>query len=133
MEQWEKENSNRRRKKAETEALDDLRKSTEQLLVDIHDESLAEPLQRPYEQTIVRTTARFASLLTLIAMRSEVSARRSEVLQRWVIALTVALLVFTAGLVFVGVAQLRSSYVLEQVMKQSPTYGAPTNNLAPKK
>ena len=95
MEQWEKEIFDKRRNKSETEASNDLQKPMEQLLVDIHDESLAVPLQRPCEQTIVRTTARFASLLALIA-------RRSEVLQPWVIALTVALLVFTAGLVLVA-------------------------------
>ena len=126
MEQWEKEISDERRNKASTKALSDHRKSTEQLLVDVHHESLAVPLERPYEQTFVRTTARFASLLALIA-------RRSEILQWWVIALTVALLIFTVGLVFVGVAQLRSSYVLEQLMRHSPAYGASINNVAPKK
>ena len=126
MEQWEKDVFDKRRKKAETEALNDLQKPMEQLLVDVHDESLAVPLERPYEQTIVRTTARFASLLAHVA-------RRSEVLHWWAIALTFALLIFTVDLVFVGFAQLRSSYVLEQLMQHPPAHGASINNVAPKK
>jgi hypothetical protein len=102
-----------RQKKAESDVTKDLQKETKDLLIDVHNESLCEPMDRPSEQTTVRTTARFASLLALLATRSENFATRAEVLQRRIIALTIALLIFTIGLIIVGVAQLRSSYVLE--------------------
>lgn len=112
------------------EADKDCEKTDKELLDQIHDESLSSPLERAPEITVSRTVARFASLLHNIAKRGDEAAQKNlaaananlEIsknnlriaelniqFQKWLIALTIIILLFTA----VGVG-----YTLLQYYKQ---------------
>jgi hypothetical protein len=74
------------RLRAESETKIDLhKKSIEQLLADIHDESVN---ASPNEAPLTRTLARFASLLAVLS-------RKADIAQRWMIAFTTILTVLT--------------------------------------
>jgi hypothetical protein len=87
----------RKRENAETERDRDLKKSVEHLLADIHDESLDDQ-SRDHQMTVARTMARFASLLTLLSKQADKQFRQNMCIQRWLIGLTVALVVLTIAL-----------------------------------
>ena len=86
-----------KRQVAETERDRDLQKTAEHLLADIHDESLDDQ-SRDREMTVARTMARFASLLTLLSRQAEKQFRQNLSIQRWLIGLTIVLVLLTVAL-----------------------------------
>jgi hypothetical protein len=100
MDAQQKQHLDERRNMAKDQASSDLHKSLEDLLVEVHDESLHVPMDRPYEQTQVRTTARFASLVVRLA-------NRTERLHRAVVILTWVLVFLTLVLVVLGYIAVR--------------------------
>jgi hypothetical protein len=87
-----------KRKRAENEANLDMAKPIQQLLADVHDESLDEKQQDA--QRLGRVMARFASLLARLSKDAEISTRR-------IVRLTLALLIFTAALLAVAIIQTK--------------------------
>ena len=89
-----------KRSTAKIEAARDIQKPVEQLLTDVHDESLTAHSVRSREETLVRTTARFASLLARLSIDAE-RGTRSIIRLTWaLVILTVALLFLTAYLCY---------------------------------
>jgi len=82
-----------KRSTAETEATNDLAKSIEELLVDVHDESL--DLEREGTETVSRTMARFASILVVLSRQAKEESDRNLKMQKTIRNLTWALLVLT--------------------------------------
>jgi len=88
-----------KRQEAETERDRDLEKTAEDLLADIHDESLDDQ-SRDREMTVARTMARFASLLTLLSRQADKQFRQNLSIQRWLIGLTIVLVLLTVALLW---------------------------------
>lgn len=82
-----------RRAAAEVEQDLDLRKTPENLLTDIHDESLDH--RRDGSETVSRTMARFASLLAVLSRQTKEESDRNLQMQQDVVTLTRRLLWLT--------------------------------------
>ena len=95
-----------KREIAETETRNDLAKSAEHLLSDIHDESLDR--DRPGSETVSRTMSRFAALLVVLSRQADEATRANIALQQKVVRLTWGLFWLTLALTFVGAVQLYS-------------------------
>ena len=87
----------KKRREAENETARDLAKTTEHLLIDIHDESLDDQT-RDRAMTVSRTIARFAALLVVLSRQTEAQFKQNMKIQQWLIGLTVALLLLTSPL-----------------------------------
>ena len=94
-----KEYFDQKRNTAKTETANDLKKSVPHLLEDIHDESLADPQERPPEITVARTMARFGALISVLSIQAETQAQQNNELQAGVHKLTVGLHKFTIALI----------------------------------
>jgi len=67
-----------KRRSAETEAKNDLKKTVPHLLTDIHDESLADPkIERDPGLTVARTMTRFASLQIALSKEADKTAEKN--------------------------------------------------------
>ena len=98
-----------KRATAKTETENDLKKDTAHLLEDIHDESLASPLERDPGFTVSRTMARFAALQVSLSKEADRVAQQNLKIQNRLITLTVVILAFTGVMLLLQVAQLLSS------------------------
>jgi 3-oxoacyl-(acyl-carrier-protein) synthase len=106
-----------KRKQAEKETANDLKKTTEHLLTDIHDESLDDQ-SRDRPMTVARTMARFAALLVVLSNQADIQTQRVIRLTRWLIRLTWALGFLTGGLLVATLVLLKvASHTDEQVRK----------------
>jgi hypothetical protein len=106
------------RHRIEREVHEDLtKKSDEHLLADIHDESVN---ANRSEAPITRTLARFASLLVVLARKSDEAAKRGENLQSRIERYTVILLVLTGVLAVVAFAQIVASAIQIYLMLHPP-------------
>ena len=77
-----KPDKQKQRKEAEFEAREDLNKSVKQLLADIHDESVnTSKDSEANAAAICRTTARFASLLSVLSIKAEKQLKENIELQ----------------------------------------------------
>jgi hypothetical protein len=97
----------KKRKEAEKETANDLAKTTERLLTDIHDESLDDQT-RDRAMTVSRTIARFAALLVVLSNQAGRVSRENMTLQNKLVRLTWGLFWLTLALTFVGAVQLYS-------------------------
>jgi hypothetical protein len=97
---------NTKRQAAETETKNDLVKTAEHLLTDIHDESLDR--DRPGSETVSRTMSRFAALLVVLSRQANQATQANLKLQEKVVRLTWGLFWLTLALTFVGAVQLYS-------------------------
>jgi hypothetical protein len=94
-----------RGKRIEAEIRQDLAKSLEHLLTDVHDESVnASPEHAP----LTRTMARFASLLCVLSVQADEQTRR-------IVGLTKGLLWLTVGLGALTLALLVATIMLLQI------------------
>jgi len=104
-----------RRKRIEAETREDLAKSLEHLLADVHDESVnASPEYAP----LTRTMARFASLLCAVSEQADVQTRRVIRLTRWLIGLTWVLGFLTVGLLAATLILLRIASHTDERVRQ---------------
>jgi hypothetical protein len=95
----------KKRKEAEQAADDDLKKTTERLLTDIHDESLDDQ-SRDRAMTVSRTMARFAALLVVLSHQADKMSRENLDLQKKVVHLTWCMFWLSLVLAFVAAVQL---------------------------
>lgn len=93
---------------AHEEAARDLEKSAQQILVDIHDESLN--LSRHPEETIVRAIARLASMQLRVQNEVERQANESAKLNDSIRIMTKVILAFTIVGALAAVAQVCFAY-----------------------
>lgn len=95
------------RERVTREVREDLLKTEEQLLIDIHDESVTSPQPSVISAPITRTLARFASLLVVLSRKAEESSKRLEGHTRILKALTWTLLFIGAVTLVLAAIQVR--------------------------
>ncbi len=86
----------------------DIDKSPEYLLQEIHDLSTGNK-QHSESLTISLTIAKFSSLLVVLGRRADDAHNQNLTIQKWLVALTVGLFIFTIALIVFGVIQINAS------------------------
>ena len=98
----EQEHFTQKRKVATTQATNDLTKSVAELLTDVHDESLASHAERSREETLARTTARFAALLAKLSVDGDASSKRNQRVAFISLAIAIIALLISGGQLLVS-------------------------------
>jgi len=114
------ENRLQRRQWAERDAREDLRKPVEQILADLHEESISGSTNAN-DVPLLRTIARFGSLTGNVYLKAE---RQTK----WVIRLTWALAILTAALLAFTIYLAEDAYLNRQRNKAEQSHATKPNH-----